>query len=110
MFQFAQWMSLFFVRALFFLDGHVAEFARVENVAAFLAFHVFGFFIAGNDAHTRMFAQFRIDFTVRGGRRLAERHKLVDGLTVAWKWNMVPKFSDILRRLAEDVKYRRYPL
>jgi hypothetical protein len=47
-----------------FLDRHVPQFARLENVPAFLAFHVLGFFVAGDDLHLRMLALFAADFVL----------------------------------------------
>jgi len=61
-----------------FLDGHVFQFTGLENVSTFLTFHIFGFFVAGDDLHSWMLAQFGADFFGRGLRRLAKRHKLVD--------------------------------
>lgn len=43
-----------FVRCYLLLDRHVFQFAGLENLAAFPAFQVFGFFVAGNDLHLRM--------------------------------------------------------
>jgi hypothetical protein len=66
--------SLFFRRFLF-LDCHVFQFARFENIAAFLAFDIFGFFIARDDPHPRMLALFWSHFLLGQRRRLARRHK-----------------------------------
>jgi hypothetical protein len=66
---------LFFFDAFPFFDRHVLELAGLEDVAAFLAFHVFGIFVAGNDLHPGMLALLPADLP-RGLRRLARRHKL----------------------------------
>jgi hypothetical protein len=39
------------------LDGHVFEFAVVEDVATFEAFYEFSVFIAAHNLHTRMLAR-----------------------------------------------------
>ena len=67
--------SLFFGLFLFF-DRHVFQFAGFENVPAFLAFHIFGFFVAGDDLYLGMLALLGTDFLLRRLRRLAKRHKL----------------------------------
>jgi hypothetical protein len=73
--------SLFFWFFLF-LDGHVFQFTGLENVSTFLTFNIFGFFVAGDDLHSWMLAQFGADFFGRRLRRLARRHKLVDCSTL----------------------------
>ena len=62
----------------FLLDRHVLQFTGLENIPAFLAFHIFGFFVAGDNLHPGVFALFGTDFLLGGLRRLAYRHKLVD--------------------------------
>jgi hypothetical protein len=76
-FKMLQRSSLFFWFFLF-LDRHVLQFTGLENVSTFLTFYIFRFFVAGDDLHPRMLAQFGADFSGRGLRRLARRHKLVD--------------------------------
>ncbi len=39
-----------------FLDGHVLELARFENLTAIKAFNEFGVFVARNDLNARMLA------------------------------------------------------
>ena len=75
-----------------FLDRHVLQFTGLENVPTFLAFHIFGFFVAGDDLHPRMLALFGTDFFLWGMRRLAMRHKLVDYSTLERKWAVSPNF------------------
>jgi len=70
--------GLRFVGLFLFLNRHVLQFAGLENVPTFLTFHIFGFFIAGDDLHPGMLALFRSDLLLRGLRRLAKRHRLVD--------------------------------
>jgi len=81
-----------FVWFFLFLDRHVLQFAGLENVPTFLAFHIFGFLIAGDDLHPRMLALFGTDFLLCGLRRLAKRHKLVDYSTLERKWAVSPNF------------------
>ena len=54
--------GLLFVGLFLFLDGHVLQFTGLENVPTFLAFHIFRFFIAGDDLHLRMLALLAADF------------------------------------------------
>jgi hypothetical protein len=65
-----------FLRFFLLFDCHVLQFTGFENIPTFLAFHVFGFLVAGNDLHPGMFALFWTDFLLGGMRRLAKRHKL----------------------------------
>jgi hypothetical protein len=65
------WFPLFF-------DCHVFQFAGLENVAAFLALHVFGLFVTRDDLHSRVLALFWRYLLLRGLGRLAERHRLID--------------------------------
>jgi len=95
--------SLFFWFFLF-LDRHVLQFTGLENVSTFLTFHIFRFFVAGDDLHPRMLAQFGADFSGRGLRRLARRHKLVDCSNLEDVRGFLI-IGDILRRRATDVKY-----
>lgn len=46
--------GLEFVRELGFFDRHVLELARLENLAAFEAFHKFGVFFTSNNLDTGM--------------------------------------------------------
>ncbi|MGD0467067.1 MAG: hypothetical protein ABSA54_01705 [Terriglobales bacterium] len=82
-----------FVWFLFFLDRHVLQFTGLENVPTFLAFHIFGFFVAGDDLYPRMLALFGTDFLLGGLRRLAKRHKLVDYFISRKEMGAFPKFS-----------------
>ncbi len=43
-----------FVGEFGFFDGHVLKFARLEDFAAFKAFHKFSVFFASNDLDTRV--------------------------------------------------------
>ncbi|MHB8392799.1 MAG: hypothetical protein ACYDBH_25020 [Acidobacteriaceae bacterium] len=45
------------LQALLF-DGHIGEFVRVEDLAAFQTFDKFSVFFARDDAHTWVFAGF----------------------------------------------------
>ncbi len=45
-----------------FLDHHVLQFTGLENVPTFLAFHIFGFFVAGDDLHPWMLALLLANF------------------------------------------------
>ena len=74
--------SSLFVGCFLFLDRHVLQFTGLENVSAFLAFHIFGVFVAGDDLHPRMLALFGTDFLLGRWRGLAKRHKRVDCLTL----------------------------
>ena len=76
--QIARERSSLFFWFFLFLDCHVFQFTGLENVSTFLTFHIFGFFVAGDDLHSWVLAQFGADFFGRGLRRLARRHKLVD--------------------------------
>jgi hypothetical protein len=40
-----------------FLDAHILEFARLEDLAALEALHEFGVFFAADDLHARMFTR-----------------------------------------------------
>jgi hypothetical protein len=71
-----------FVGFFLLLDRHVLQFTGLENVAAFLAFHIFGFFVTGDNLYPGVFALFGTDFLLGGLRRLANRHKLVDCSTI----------------------------
>ena len=68
--------KLLLVAEFGFLDGHVLEFAGLEDIAAFLALDVLGIFVAGNDLYARVLAQITAYLILRGLRRLARRHKL----------------------------------
>jgi hypothetical protein len=48
--------SGFFLKLLGFFDSHVAEFVRVEDFAAFLAFDVLDVLFARYNTHSGMFA------------------------------------------------------
>ena len=76
--QIARERSSLFFWFFLFLDCHVFQFTGLENVSTFLTFHIFGFFVAGDDLHSWMLAQFGADFFCGRLRRLARRHKLVD--------------------------------
>jgi hypothetical protein len=67
-----------FVGLFLFLDRHVLQFARLEDVPTFLAFHIFGLLVAGHDLYPRMLTLLGTDFLLRGLRLLAKRHKLAD--------------------------------
>ena len=67
-----------FLRLFLFLDRHVLQLAGFEDVPTFLAFHIFGFFVAGDDLHLGVLALLGTDFLSRGLGRLAKRHKLAD--------------------------------
>src|SRR6266849_7690960 len=65
-----------FLGLFLFLDRHVLQFAGLENVPTFLAFHIFGFFVAGDDLHPWMLALLAANFVWGGLRRLARHHNL----------------------------------
>jgi hypothetical protein len=52
------------------LDTHVLEFAVVEDLAAFQAFHEFSVFVAAHNLHTRMLARWFLVCALRGSGRL----------------------------------------
>ena len=52
-----------------FLDAHVFEFTRFEDLAALQAFHEFSIFLAADDLHARMFAR-RLVCVLRARERL----------------------------------------
>src|SRR3982074_348576 len=76
--QIARERGSLFLWFFLFLDGHVFQFTGLEHVSTFLTFHIFGFFVARDDLHSWMLAQFGADFFGRGLRRLGRRHRLVD--------------------------------
>ena len=78
--------TLLFVRFFLFLNRHVLQFTGLENVSTFLAFHIFGFFVAGDDLYPWMLALFGADFLGGGLRRLAKLHKLIEYSTVETEW------------------------
>jgi len=55
-------MGLLFFWLFLFFNRHVLQFARLENFSTFLAFHIFGLLVAGDDLNLRMLAQFGTDF------------------------------------------------
>jgi hypothetical protein len=59
--------DLLFVWLFLFFNRHV-----------FLAFHVFGFFVAGDNLNSRVLALFGRYLLGRGLGRLAQRHRLID--------------------------------
>ena len=65
-----------FRRFLLFLNRHILQFTGLEYLSTFLAFHIFGFFIARDNLHSRVLTGFRDSFFLRGLGRLARRHKL----------------------------------
>jgi hypothetical protein len=71
-----QYSRLFVVRIFLFFDRHILQFAGFENLSALLAFHVFGFLVAGDDLYLRVLALLGTDLLLGGLRRLARRHKL----------------------------------
>ncbi len=99
--------GLLFVGLFLFLDRHVLQFTGLENIPTLLTFHIFGFVVARDDLHSRVLALFRADFLWGGSRRLARRHKRGRLSKSRWEIGCVPEFPNILRRLAQDVKYRQ---
>jgi hypothetical protein len=51
-----------FVWLFLLLDRHILQFTGLENVPTFLAFHIFEFFVAGDDLDLRMLALLAADF------------------------------------------------
>ncbi len=39
-----------------FFNGHIVKFLRIEDIATFKAFNIFGVFVAGNNSYLRVFA------------------------------------------------------
>ena len=70
--------DLLFVWLFLFFNRHVFQFTGLEDIAAFLAFHVFGFFGAGDNLNSRVLALFGRYLLGRGLGRLAQRHRLID--------------------------------
>jgi len=67
-----------FLRFFLFLDGHILQFAGLENLSALLAFNILGFFIPRDNLNLRVLALLRDNFLLRRTGRLAKRHKLKD--------------------------------
>jgi hypothetical protein len=69
-------LASLFVRIFLLFDRHVLQFAGLENISTFLAFHIFGVFVPGDDLHARMLARLGRNLLLRGLRRLAKRHNM----------------------------------
>jgi hypothetical protein len=62
-----------FILQLGLFDGHVFEFARLENLATFQALYVFRIFVAGHNLHTWVFARGLIRTRFLASRGLSAR-------------------------------------
>ena len=100
--------SLLFFQIFPLLDRHIFELARFEHLTAFLAFNVFGIFIAGNDLYLRMLAEFTGDFLLSWLRGLHRHHmhsevaSVLRGVGLQFR-----EIGGILGRGGPDVKSRK---
>ncbi|MGO9721907.1 MAG: hypothetical protein ACLPOA_15320 [Methylocella sp.] len=98
--------SLLFFLVLPLLDRHILELARLEYLATFLAFNVFGIFISGDNLYLRMLAEFTADFLFSGLRGLDRHHMHSEIASVFEKGDgrQFREIGGILGRAGPDVK------